>query len=75
MWPETLVSSLLATYENSGAMGIHSTHRTVLVNLTQGQNAWISGLGSQSYGNIYQIADQRVAIGNKLLYKRRVNTM
>jgi hypothetical protein len=32
------------------------SHRTVITNLTQGQSAWVSGLGSQSFGNMYQLA-------------------
>jgi hypothetical protein len=32
------------------------SHRTVITSLTQGQSAWVSGLGSQSFGNMYQLA-------------------
>jgi hypothetical protein len=46
-----------ASYETtSTTTKIHMSHRTVITNLTQGQSAWVSGLGSQSFGNVYQLA-------------------
>lgn len=32
------------------------SHRTVIANLTQGESAWVTGQGSQSFGNMYQLA-------------------
>jgi hypothetical protein len=46
-----------ASYQtNSPTNDIVRSHRTVITNLTQGQSAWVTGMGSQSFGEMYQLA-------------------